>query len=75
MEGRAAGEEAAEFPLRLNPAWERPAWGVPVRAELLKKRWLLFARFGIELGLTCRFVELKLARDGDTGFAPVMTLA
>jgi hypothetical protein len=45
------------------------------RAVLLKKCWLLLDRFGIELGFTCRFVDWKLSREGDTGFAPVITLA
>jgi hypothetical protein len=48
---------------------------VPCRAVLLKKCWLLLVRLGIELGLACRSVELKLLREGVTGFAPVMTLA
>jgi hypothetical protein len=42
---------------------------------LLKKCWLLLALFGIEPGFTCRSVDWKLWREGDTGFAPVMTLA
>ena len=33
------------------------------------------ARLGIAPGLTCRSVGRKLSREGDTGFAPVITLA
>ena len=46
-----------------------------VRAGLLKKCWLLTDRLGIDRGLTCRSIELKLLCEGETGFAPVMILA
>jgi hypothetical protein len=45
------------------------------RPALLKKRWLLTDRLGMEEGLACRSMELKLLCEGDTGFAPVITLA
>ena len=46
----------------------RPAWNdVFGRAVLLKKCWLLLARFGVEPGFTCRLVDWKLSCEGETG--------
>jgi hypothetical protein len=41
----------------------------------LKKCWLLIERLGMDRGFTWRSIELKLLREGETGFAPVMILA
>ena len=42
---------------------------------LLKNRWLLVERFGIELGAACLSTGRKLSRDAVTGCAPVIMLA